>query len=245
GKLVTASTDTSPRRPWGRCTMPTRSTGRDLLVADPDGHALSARDRGGAGERAQGADRSPLAADQAAAVGLRHRDGVDRGLALPALDDAGLVGMVREAADDGLDEPAHASISGLGGSGRGLREDRAHGRGNQGPAADPELGPVAVDLDLADARHRVVGAELLENLGARRPARVGDDDPVVGAVAGAHSPQAYLDHFRDVLSSNRKPRILHQVSFNPSAPGKAAWTDPSPARPCGRISSASSSGGTA
>ena len=41
---------------------------------------------------------------------------------------------------------------------------------------------------------RIVGAQLLEDLGARGAARVGDDDPVVGSVAGAHAAQADSKH---------------------------------------------------
>src|SRR5450830_189231 len=90
-----------------------------------------------------------------------------------------------------------------------LRQEAGDAVGRLGALAEP-FGD-ALDLQ-GDARggavlgqHRVVAADLLDELAVARRVRVGDDDVVVGALLGAAAGQTNLQHFR---SLSRKSLFL-------------------------------------
>src|SRR3954462_2790949 len=70
----------------------------------------------------------------------------------------------------------------------GAPEGGGDGPGGRAPAAEPVLGPLAVDLDEGGVLLRVVLADRLDRAAVALGAGVGDDDPVV---RGAHLAQAH------------------------------------------------------
>src|SRR5262249_18475048 len=92
--------------------------------------------------------------------------------------------------------PVHRKTpsAGLGGSAFRPLPKSSDSRRNQGSLLNPVRGPVSIQLHGVAAGNRVIVAELLQDLCARRAARIRYDDSIVGSVAGAHAAETNLDH---------------------------------------------------
>ena len=87
----------------------------------------------------------------------------------------------------------------LGRQGLVLRQEAGHAVGRLGALAEPFGDALGLQgdarLGAVLGQHRVVGADLLDELAVARRVRVGDDDVVVGALLGAAAGQTDLQHF--------------------------------------------------
>src|SRR5512141_1024533 len=97
--------------------------------------------------------------------------------------------------------PARGRASG------GLRDELADGLGGFRALRDPRLRLLAVELEKRRVLRGVVVAELLEDLGGRGAAAVGDDDAVGRGVRAADAAETDLEHVFPFLFLECQPRM--------------------------------------